>query len=227
MSLRSSRSIEDVKNIWSLDLKYKDLFVEFCDSFEDIFVSSFEISFEEQLSMLDSVDVKLRLSKATELVDWHLQMRAIKEELGDNDDEDDDVASLERKMQAAGIPPNSVIFVAIANRAQPIPPPLLDRMEVIELPGYTAEEKLKMATRHLIPRVLDQHGLNSEFLKVPEASRVFGLWDCMNSSQANGTSVAVNTCADDSMEVELADKNTLVANKHVLGGSDGGEYSGT
>ncbi|KAK1408066.1 hypothetical protein QVD17_39698 [Tagetes erecta] len=361
----------------------------------DIFVASFEISFEEQLSMLDSVDVKVRLSKATELVDRHLQsirvaekitkkvegqlsksqkeyllrqqMRAIKEELGDNDDEDDDVAGLERKMQAAGMPPNvwkhaqrelrrlkkmqpqqpgynssrvylelladlpwqttgeeveldlkaakerldsdhfglekvkqriieylavrklkpdargpvlcfvgppgvgktslassiaaalgrnfvrislggvkdeadirghrrtyigsmpgrlidglkkvavcnpvmlldeidktgsdvrgdpasallevldpeqnksfndhylnvpfdlsKVIFVATANRAQPIPPPLLDRMEVIELPGYTAEEKLKIATRHLIPRVLNQHGLNSEFLKVPE-----------------------------------------------------------
>ncbi|KAI3823811.1 hypothetical protein L1987_05254 [Smallanthus sonchifolius] len=362
----------------------------------DIFVASFEISFEEQLSMLDSVDVKVRLSKATELVDRHLQsirvaekitkkvegqlsksqkeyllrqqMRAIKEELGDNDDEDDDVAGLERKMQAAGMPSNvwkhaqrelrrlkkmqpqqpgynssrvylelladlpwqttseeveldlkaakerldsdhfglekvkqriieylavrklkpdargpvlcfvgppgvgktslassiaaalgrkfvrislggvkdeadirghrrtyigsmpgrlidglkkvavcnpvmlldeidktgsdvrgdpasallevldpeqnksfndhylnvpfdlsKVIFVATANRAQPIPPPLLDRMEVIELPGYTAEEKLKIATHHLIPHVLNQHGLNSEFLKVPEA----------------------------------------------------------
>lgn len=40
----------------------------------DIFVASFEISFEEQLSMLDSVDVKVRLSKATELVDRHLQV---------------------------------------------------------------------------------------------------------------------------------------------------------
>ncbi|KAL4574769.1 hypothetical protein LXL04_021607 [Taraxacum kok-saghyz] len=39
----------------------------------DIFVASFEISFEEQLAMLDSVDVKVRLSKATELVDRHLQ----------------------------------------------------------------------------------------------------------------------------------------------------------
>nr|KAJ0201221.1 hypothetical protein LSAT_V11C600324090 [Lactuca sativa] len=362
----------------------------------DIFVASFEISFEEQLSMLDAVDVKVRLLKATELVDRHLQsirvaekitkkvegqlsksqkeyllrqqMRAIKEELGDNDDEDDDVAGLERKMQSAGMPPNvwkhaqrelrrlkkmqpqqpgynssrvylelladlpwqtsseevemdlkaakerldsdhyglekvkqriieylavrklkpdargpvlcfvgppgvgktslassiaaalgrkfvrislggvkdeadirghrrtyigsmpgrlidglkkvavcnpvmlldeidktgsdvrgdpasallevldpeqnktfndhylnvpydlsKVIFVATANRAQPIPPPLLDRMEVIELPGYTPEEKLRIAMRHLIPRVLDQHGLNSEYLKVPEA----------------------------------------------------------
>lgn len=40
----------------------------------DIFVASFEISFEEQLSMLDSVDVKVRLSKATELVNRHLQV---------------------------------------------------------------------------------------------------------------------------------------------------------
>ncbi|PWA47483.1 lon protease [Artemisia annua] len=362
----------------------------------DIFVASFEISFEEQLAMLDSVDVKVRLSKATELVERHLQsirvaekitqkvegqlsktqkeyllrqqMRAIKEELGDNDDEDDDVAALERKMQDAGMPPNiwkhaqrelrrlkkmqpqqpgynssrvylelladlpwettseeveldlkaakdrldsdhyglvkvkqriieylavrklkpdgkspvlcfvgppgvgktslassiaaalgrkfirislggvkdeadirghrrtyigsmpgrlidglkkvgvcnpvmlldeidktgsdirgdpasallevldpeqnktfsdhylnvpfdlsKVIFVATANRAQPIPPPLLDRMEVIELPGYTSEEKLRIAMRHLIPRVLSQHGLNSDFLQFPEA----------------------------------------------------------
>ncbi|CAN0842753.1 Lon protease homolog 2, peroxisomal [Linum grandiflorum] len=361
----------------------------------DIFVASFEISFEEQLCMLDSVDLKVRLSKATELVDRHLQsirvaekitqkvegqlsksqkefllrqqMRAIKEELGDNDDDEDDVAALERKMQSAGMPSNiwkhaqrelrrlkkmqpqqpgynssrvylellaelpwqnasevseldikaakerldndhyglvkvkqriieylavrklkpdargpvlcfvgppgvgktslassiaaalgrkfirislggvkdeadirghrrtyigsmpgrlidglkrvgvcnpvmlldeidktgsdvrgdpasallevldpeqngtfndhylnvpfdlsKVIFVATANRAQPIPAPLLDRMEVIELPGYTPEEKLRIAMRHLIPRVLDQHGLSSDFLQIPE-----------------------------------------------------------
>ncbi|KAL3499813.1 hypothetical protein ACH5RR_038906 [Cinchona calisaya] len=362
----------------------------------DIFVASFEISFEEQLSMLDSVDVKVRISKATELVDRHLQsirvaekitqkvegqlsksqkefllrqqMRAIKEELGDNDDDEDDLAALERKMQSAGMPANiwkhaqrelrrlkkmqpqqpgynssrvylelladlpwqkaseeceldlkaarerldsdhyglvkvkqriieylavrklkpdargpvlcfvgppgvgktslassiaaalgrkfvrislggvkdeadirghrrtyigsmpgrlidglkkvavgnpvmlldeidktgsdvrgdpasallevldpeqnktfndhylnvpydlsKVIFVATANRIQPIPPPLLDRMEVIELPGYTPDEKLRIAMRHLIPRVLDQHGLNSDCLQIPEA----------------------------------------------------------
>ncbi|CAD5193006.1 unnamed protein product [Musa acuminata subsp. malaccensis] len=361
----------------------------------DIFVASFEISFEEQLSMLDSIDLKVRLSKATELVERHLQsirvaekitqkvegqlsksqkefllrlqMRAIKEELGDNDDDEDDLATLERKMQSAGMPPNiwkhaqrelrqlkkmqpqqpgygsshgyleilvdlpwqkvseepeldlkaakesldrdhyglvkvkqriieylavrklkpdvggpvlcfvgppgvgktslassiaaalnrkfvrislggvkdeadirghrrtyigsmpgrlidglkrvavsnpvmlldeidktgsdvrgdpasallevldpeqnktfndhylnvpfdlsKVIFVATANRIQPIPPPLLDRMEVIELPGYTPDEKLNIAMKHLIPRVLDQHGLSSELLQIPE-----------------------------------------------------------
>ncbi|XP_074269748.1 lon protease homolog 2, peroxisomal isoform X2 [Silene latifolia] len=361
----------------------------------DIFVASFEISFEEQLAMLDSVDLKIRLSKAIELVDRHLQtirvaekitqkvegqlsksqrefllrqqMRAIKEELGDNDDDEDDVAALERKMQSAGMPSDvwkhaqrelrrlkkmqpqqpgyhssrvylelladlpwqkateeqkldlraakerldndhhglvkvkqriieylavrklkpdargpilcfvgppgvgktslatsiaaalgrkfirislggvkdeadirghrrtyigsmpgrliegikrvgvsnpvmlldeidktgsdvrgdpaaallevldpeqnktfndhylnvpydlsKVIFVATANKMQPIPPPLRDRMEVIELPGYTPEEKLNIAMKHLLPRVLDQHGLSSEFLQIPE-----------------------------------------------------------
>ncbi|KAL2901625.1 Lon protease-like protein 2 peroxisomal [Bienertia sinuspersici] len=361
----------------------------------DIFVASFEISFEEQLCMLDSIDLKVRLSKATELVDRHLQsirvaekitqkvegqlsksqrefllrqqMRAIKEELGDNDDDEDDIAVLERKMQSAGMPSNiwkhaqrelkrlkkmqpqqpgynssrvylelladlpwqkateeqkldlqaakerldsdhyglvkvkqriieylavrklkpdargpvlcfvgppgvgktslatsiaaalgrkfirislggvkdeadirghrrtyigsmpgrlidgikrvgvsnpvmlldeidktgsdvrgdpaaallevldpeqnktfndhylnvpydlsKVIFVATANKVQPIPPPLLDRMEVIELPGYTPEEKAKIAMQYLIPRVMDQHGLSSEFLQIPE-----------------------------------------------------------
>ncbi|CAI9761090.1 unnamed protein product [Fraxinus pennsylvanica] len=43
-------------------------------------------------------------------------------------------------------------------------------MEVIELPGYIPEEKLNIAMRHLIPRVLDQHGLNFDFLQIPEGT---------------------------------------------------------
>lgn len=63
---------------------------------------------------------------------------------------------------------SKVIFVATANRVQPVPPALLDRMEVIELPGYTPEEKLKIAMQHLLPRVLDQHGLSFDSLQIPE-----------------------------------------------------------
>ncbi len=55
---------------------------------------------------------------------------------------------------------SQVLFITTANVAHPIPSPLLDRMEVIELPGYTEDEKVEIAERHLIPRILDNHGLD-------------------------------------------------------------------
>jgi ATP-dependent Lon protease len=52
-----------------------------------------------------------------------------------------------------------VMFVTTANLLDPIPPPLRDRMEVIELAGYTEEEKLQIARRHLIPKQMRENGL--------------------------------------------------------------------
>lgn len=65
---------------------------------------------------------------------------------------------------------SKVVFVATANRMQFMPAPLLDRMEVIELPGYTSEEKLRIAMLHLIPRVLEQHGITDEHIDIPESA---------------------------------------------------------
>lgn len=53
----------------------------------------------------------------------------------------------------------SVLFITTANSTHSVPKPLLDRMEVIRLPGYVAEEKVQIARRHLIPKVLYEHGL--------------------------------------------------------------------
>jgi ATP-dependent Lon protease len=58
---------------------------------------------------------------------------------------------------------SKVLFIATANWMDPIPEPLRDRMEIIELPGYTGEEKLHIAHKYLIPKQATEHGI-----KVPE-----------------------------------------------------------
>ncbi len=63
---------------------------------------------------------------------------------------------------------SSVMFVATANVADPIPPPLRDRMEILEIPGYTRREKLAIARQHLIPKQLEEHGLKSEQLTITD-----------------------------------------------------------
>jgi ATP-dependent Lon protease len=54
---------------------------------------------------------------------------------------------------------SKVLFIATANWMDPIPEPLRDRMEIIELPGYTGEEKLHIAHKYLIPKQIAEHGL--------------------------------------------------------------------
>jgi ATP-dependent Lon protease len=61
---------------------------------------------------------------------------------------------------------SSVMFIATANRMDTIPGPLLDRMEVIELPGYTLDEKRNIAARFIMPRQLSDHGLTPERLEL-------------------------------------------------------------
>lgn len=60
---------------------------------------------------------------------------------------------------------SGVLFIATANRRDTIPPALLDRMEVIELPGYTRDEKRAIAREFLVPRQLSEHGLSPERLE--------------------------------------------------------------
>ena len=61
---------------------------------------------------------------------------------------------------------SKVMFVATANNLNSIPRPLLDRMELIEVSGYTQEEKVEIARKHLITKELENHGLNASHVKL-------------------------------------------------------------
>ena len=58
-----------------------------------------------------------------------------------------------------------VIFIATANTLDGLPPALIDRMEVVELPGYVEDEKLAIAERFLVPRELEEHGLETDAVR--------------------------------------------------------------
>lgn len=63
---------------------------------------------------------------------------------------------------------SKVLFLATANNADTIPHALLDRMEILELPGYSEEQKLAIARKHLIPKQLEAHGLKEESVVIPD-----------------------------------------------------------
>jgi ATP-dependent Lon protease len=61
-----------------------------------------------------------------------------------------------------------VLFIATANLLDPIPPALRDRMEVIQLPGYTQQEKVEIGRRFLVPKQMDNHGLKSKHVEITD-----------------------------------------------------------
>jgi ATP-dependent Lon protease len=63
---------------------------------------------------------------------------------------------------------SKVLFICTANQLDPIPAPLLDRMEIIDLQGYTEEEKTHIAFRYLIPRQIKENGIQPDNVEFPE-----------------------------------------------------------
>ncbi len=67
---------------------------------------------------------------------------------------------------------SEVLFITTANILDPVPAPLRDRMEVLEIAGYTEDEKLKIATDHLVDKQVRNHGLTAEYIRfTPDALR--------------------------------------------------------
>ena len=65
---------------------------------------------------------------------------------------------------------SKVMFIATANMLETIPSPLLDRLEVLQLPGYSEEEKTQIAQKYIIPKQLEQHGLAAKDLSISDAA---------------------------------------------------------
>jgi ATP-dependent Lon protease len=65
---------------------------------------------------------------------------------------------------------SKVLFICTANMLDPVPPPLLDRMELIPLQGYSEEEKVHIANRYLVPRQIRENGITPDQIEFPEAA---------------------------------------------------------
>jgi ATP-dependent Lon protease len=65
---------------------------------------------------------------------------------------------------------SKVMFIATANVGDTIPAPLRDRMEIIEIPGYTRREKLDIARQHLVPKQIEDHGLKTSQVELTDAA---------------------------------------------------------
>jgi ATP-dependent Lon protease len=67
---------------------------------------------------------------------------------------------------------SKVLFIATANLLDPIPAPLRDRMEIVQLPGYTEQEKIEIGKRFLIPKQMKNHGLTEKLIEIPDETMI-------------------------------------------------------
>jgi len=70
---------------------------------------------------------------------------------------------------------SQILFITTANVTDTIPPPLLDRMELLELPGYTPEEKIAIARRHLLPKQEKEHGLPEGVFSISDQMLLYAI----------------------------------------------------
>lgn len=114
---------------------------------------------------------------------------------------------------------SSVMFIGTANYAEPIPPALQDRMEIIELPGYTAQEKLSIAKRYLVPRQLKEHGLKKTQLIIKDAAIVTIIASYTREAGVrNLERLIASVCRAVATEIARGDKKKRTIDKKDLAG---------
>lgn len=133
---------------------------------------------------------------------------------------------------------SKVMFVATANNLNTIPRPLLDRMELIEVSGYTQEEKAEIAKRHLIPKELENHGLNKSQVKfskeiidtlIESYTRESGVRSLNRVIASVMRKIAKQVAIEDDYNIKVTKddlKNYLGAPKYTKEKYQGNDYTG-
>ena len=133
---------------------------------------------------------------------------------------------------------SKAMFIATANNLNTIPRPLLDRMELIEVSGYTQEEKIEIADRHLIPKELENHGLTSEQFILNKPIIQFLIEKYTRESGVRGLSrqiaslmrkVAKKVASNEKYDIELTKddlKKYLGASRYSSDKYEGNDYAG-
>ena len=133
---------------------------------------------------------------------------------------------------------SKVMFIATANNLGSIPRPLLDRMELIEVSGYTQEEKTEIALKHLVPKELENHGLTKEQFVLSKSvvqkliqsyTRESGVRELNRQIAALMRKVAKNVASDTSYNVELTEedlKTYLGISRYSSEKYEGNNYTG-
>ncbi|MCL4368912.1 MAG: endopeptidase La [Actinobacteria bacterium] len=115
-----------------------------------------------------------------------------------------------------------VIFITTANQLDPIPPALRDRMEVIELPGYTEEEKLGIARRFLVPKQLEQHGISDRQLRFSKEALVHIVRDYTDEAGVRNLEREIaNVCRKAARRIAEGHDRTIIVGRNDLARSLG------
>ena len=112
---------------------------------------------------------------------------------------------------------SNVLFVCTANSTDTIPEPLLNRMEVIDFPGYTAVEKFHIAKKHLLPKAMDAMGIQKKMLKITDGALRKVIEDYTMESGVRGLKKQIDMlCRSAAVRLVKEEGQTLTVNKSNL-----------
>jgi ATP-dependent Lon protease len=112
---------------------------------------------------------------------------------------------------------SKVLFICTANMLDPVPPPLLDRMELIFLQGYSEEEKVHIAIRYLVPRQIKENGITTDQIEFPmDALRHIVRHYTREAGVRKLEQVIGTVCRKQARRVVEGNKEKLVVNREIL-----------